>query len=168
MTAAVLAWPVGFVLLAARAGSVADARLTVETSGPTRVYLTDGAGAPVTPPAVPAYHKGEEHHFIVPGRLEIELPPGRYRLTAERGPEHRPVSMDLELRAGERRRVELRPERWTDMNARGWYSADLHNHRKVEEIPTLLLADWVWEDSQRGQAPVTSDPIRSVDRMSRP
>jgi hypothetical protein len=71
--------------------------------------------------------------------------------------------MDLELRAGERRRVELRPERWTDMNARGWYSADLHNHRKVEEIPTLLLADWVWEDSQRGQAPVTSDPIRSVD-----
>jgi hypothetical protein len=111
MTPAVLAWPVGFVLLAAHAASVPDARLTVETPGPTRVYLTDGAGAPLTPPGVLAYHKGDEHHFIVPGRLEIELRPGRYRVSAERGPEHRPVSLDVELRAGERRRVELRPER---------------------------------------------------------
>jgi hypothetical protein len=173
MTTAVLAWPVGFVLLAAHAASVPDARLTVETPGPTRVYLTDGAGAPLTPPAVLAYHKGDEHHFIVPGRLQIELPPGRYRLSAERGPEHRPVSLDVELRAGQLRRVELRPERWTDMNARGWYSGDLHNHRNVDDVPTLLLAedlnlaptlaDWVWEDSQRGQAPVTNESIRSVD-----
>jgi hypothetical protein len=173
MTPAVLAWPASFVLLATHAASVTDARLTVETPGPTRVYLTDGAGAPVTLPGVLAYHKGDEHHFIVPGRLEMELPPGRYRVSAERGPEHRPVSLDVQLRAGERRRVELRPERWTDMNARGWYSGDLHNHRNVDEVPTLLLAedlnlaptlaDWVWEDSQRGQAPVTSDPIRSID-----
>jgi hypothetical protein len=38
----------------------------------------------VTPPGVLAYHKGDEHHFIVPGRLEIELPPGRCHLGAER------------------------------------------------------------------------------------
>jgi hypothetical protein len=59
------------------------------------------------------------------------------------------------------------------MNARGWYSGDLHNHRNLDDVSTLLLAeelnlaptlaDWVWEDSQRGQAPVTNEPIRSVD-----
>jgi hypothetical protein len=91
----------------------------------------------------------------VPGRIEIDLRPGRYRAAAERGPEHRPVSVEVDLRAGERRQVELRPERWIDMNARGWYSADLHNHRPVDDIPALLLAedlnlaptlaDWVWE-----------------------
>lgn len=160
-------------MVVARAAAVSDARLELRTPGPTRVYLTDPAGAPVTPAGVIAYHKGDEHHFIVPGRIEIDLRPGRYRVGAERGPEHRPVSVELELRAGDRRQVELRPERWVDMNARGWYSGDLHNHRNLDDIPTLLLAedlnlaptlsDWVWEDAQRGQAPVTNEPIRSVD-----
>jgi hypothetical protein len=149
------------------------AKLQLRTPGPTRVYLADAAGAPITPPGVPAYHKGEEHHFIAPGRLEIDLPPGRYRLGAERGPEHRPVFTEIDLAADERREVELAPDRWTDMNARGWYSADLHNHRTLEDTPTLLLAedlnlaptliDWVWEDSQRGRPPATTEAIRSVD-----
>jgi hypothetical protein len=160
-------------MLVGQGAAVSDARLELRTDGPTRVYLTDAAGAPVTPAGVIAYHKGDEHHFIVPGRIELDLRPGRYRLAAERGPEHRPVSVEVDLRAGERRQVELRPERWVDMNARGWYSADLHNHRNVDDVPTLLLAedlnlaptlaDWVWEDSQRGQAPVTNEPIRTVD-----
>src|SRR5919109_462092 len=110
--------PLGALLVTASiAATSSDARLELVTAGPTRVYLTDGSGAPA-----------------------------------------------LELRAGERRRVQLRPDRWIDMNARGWYSADLHNHRKLEDVPALLLAedlnlaptlvDWVWEDSQRAPAPV--------------
>jgi hypothetical protein len=156
-----------------QSGALSNATLRLRTPGPTRVYLTDATGAPVTPPGVPAYHKGEEHHFIAPGRLDVDLPPGRYRATAERGPEHRTVSADLELRAGEQQELELAPERWADMNARGWYSADLHNHRTLEDTPTLLVAedlnlattliDWVWEDSQRGRPPSTREPIRRVD-----
>lgn len=162
-----------FALLAARAPSASRAQLDLRTPGPTRVYLTDAAGVPVTPPQVPAYHKRDEHHFIAPGRLHLDLEPGRYRLRAERGPEHRPAAVQLDLRAGERRRVELAPERWADMNARGWYSGDLHNHRDPDEVPALLvaedlnlaptLADWVWEDGQRTRAPVTAEPIRAVD-----
>jgi hypothetical protein len=59
------------------------------------------------------------------------------------------------------------------MNARGWYSGDLHNHRRVEDIPLLLLAedlnltpvisDWVWDNAQRPFTPQTGDPIRYVD-----
>jgi len=150
-----------------------NARLQLRTPGPTRVYLADAAGAPVTPPGTVAYDKGDEHHFIAPGRIEIELRPGRYRVAAERGPEHRPVSVGLDLRAGDRREIELNPARWIDMNAKGWYSADLHNHRKLEDVPTLLLAedlnlaptlvDWVWDDGQRAPAPVTDEPIRRID-----
>lgn len=153
--------------------ALSKATLRLVTPGPTRIYLTDATGAPVTPPGVPAYHKGDEHHFIAPGRLEVDLLPGRYRATAERGPEHRAVSADVALRSGEQRDLELAPERWADLNARGWYSADLHNHRTLEDTPTLLLAedlnlattliDWVWEDSQRGRPPATSEPIRRVD-----
>jgi hypothetical protein len=154
-------------------GGVSNAKLDLETPGPTRVYLTDASGKPKTPQNVLAYHKGQEDHFIVPGRISVELPPGRYRVHAERGPEHRPVTVEFNLRAGEHRHIRLHPTRWIDMNARGWYSGDLHNHRKIDEIPTLLLAedlnltptlvDWVWEDSQRSESPATNAPIRSVD-----
>src|SRR5262249_7372210 len=152
--------------LSAVGRGASDAVLELVTPGPTRVYLVDATGKPITPPRVPEYHKRDEHHFIAPGRLEIELPPGRYRVSAERGPEHRPAGTEIELQDGARRRVELRPERWADLNARGWYSGDLHNHRNPAEMPALLVAedlnvaptliDWVWEDRQRAQAPATT------------
>jgi hypothetical protein len=150
-----------------------NARLELQTAGPTRVYLTDASGTRRTPPNALAYHKGREDYFIVPGRITVELPPGHYRVHSERGPEYRQVTIEFDLRAGERRQIELNPQRWIDMNARGWYSGDLHNHCKVEEIPSLLLAedlnlaptlvDWVWEDSQRSESPATNAPVRSVD-----
>ncbi len=156
-----------------RVGAVSNAWLELETAGPTRVYLVDSTGTAKTPQNGLAYHKGQEDHFIVPGRMTIELPSGHYRVHAERGPEHRPVTVEFNLRAGERRHVRLHPTRWIDMNARGWYSGDLHNHHNVDEIPTLLIAedlnltptlvDWVWEDSQRSESPTTDAPIRSVD-----
>jgi hypothetical protein len=162
------------VLAAAALTAPADpARLELVTDGPTRIYLVGPDGKPVTPPGVPAYDKNDEHHFIAPGRLEIDLQPGRYRLSAERGVEHRPAAVDLDLQAGERRRVELRPERWIDLNARGWYSGDLHNHRPLEQIPALMAAeglnlaptliDWVWEDRQRAGAPATTEGIRTLN-----
>src|SRR5262249_45635085 len=125
--------------LTSRIAALPNAWLELITPGQTRVYLTDRSGKPMTPQNVLAYHKGQEDHFIVPGQISVELPPGHYRVHAERGPEHRPASVELDLRAGERRQVKLHPERWIDMNARGWYSGDLHNHRNINEIPTLLL-----------------------------
>src|SRR5204862_482416 len=37
--------------------------------------------------------------------------------------------------------IELLLARWIDMPARGWYSGDTHIHRKLEEVPQLMLAE---------------------------
>lgn len=138
-----------------------------------RFYLTAASGAPQIPAGLIAYHKGDEHHFIASGRFEIELPAGRYQLVAERGPEYLPASTTLDIQPGRARHEMLRLKRWADMNARGWYSGDLHNHRNVAEMPALLQAedlnvaptitDWIWEDRPVATPPHTSDAIRDVD-----
>ena len=129
-------------------GQPAPGRLHVETqdkttgrSVPARFYLTDQAGAPHAPPGVIVYDKRVEHHFVASGGFDAELPPGRYRLVVERGAEHRPATVDVDIQAGQTRREVVQIERWIDMNARGWYSGDLHNHRKIDEVPTLMLAE---------------------------
>jgi hypothetical protein len=140
---------------------------------PARFYLTDSAGTPRTPSGVIAYDKRDEHHFVSSGGFDAELPSGRYRLIVERGTEFRPAALDVELQGGQIWQETIRLERWIDMNARGWYSGDLHNHRKVDEVPTLMLAedlnvaptisDWIWEDRPVASPPRVSDPIRQLD-----
>jgi hypothetical protein len=145
------------------------------TSVPARFYLTDSAGTPRVPSGAIAYHKGAEHHFVSnrQGSFELQLPPGRYRLVAERGPEYIPARLDLEIQEGNYRHETVRLQRWIDMNRRGWYSGDLHNHRRPDDMPVLLLAedlnvaptitDWIWEDRPVATPPRVSEPIRAVD-----
>jgi hypothetical protein len=139
---------------------------------PARFYLTDSAGAAQTPPGVIAYDKRDEHHFVADA-FEWELAPGRYRLVVERGPEYTPMTMNIDLAEGVTHRETVGVRRWVDMNERGWFSGDLHNHRKVEEMPVLLLADdlnvaptitdWIWEDRQIATPGPASEPLRAVD-----
>lgn len=108
----------------------------------------------------------------IPARIYL-LPPGRYHLLVERGPEYRSRSASIEIRAGEDRKETLLLDRWIDMNDLGWYSGDLHNHRAIQEMPALLLAedlnlaptltDWIWEDRPRSSPPQTSEAVRQVD-----
>lgn len=138
-----------------------------------RCYLTDESDKPLNPAGLFTYDKRLEHHFIIQGTFDIALPPGRYLLRVERGPEYQPWESRLTLQAGKTHSETVRLIRWIDMNRLGWYSGDLHNHRPPEQIASLLLAedlnlapvlaDWVWEDRQRSNAPATTDPFRKVD-----
>ena len=138
-----------------------------------RCYLTDESGKPWTPAGAFTYDKRQEHHFITQGAFDIAVPPGRYLLRVERGPEYQPWEAWLTLQVGKTHSETVRLIRWIDMNQRGWYSGDLHNHRPPEQIASLLLAedlnlapviaDWVWEDRQRSNPPATTDPFRKVD-----
>jgi hypothetical protein len=154
--------------------------LTVKTrdtatgrSVPARFYLVDRAGKHWTSPGALEYNKPGENHFIAPGSFQIQVPPGEYKLSAERGPEYRAWTGTVTGQTGQSRTVTVPLARWIDMNHRGWYSGDLHNHRRADEMPQLLLAedlnlaptltDWIWEDAPVSHPPRTTDAIRSVD-----
>jgi hypothetical protein len=158
----------------------AASRLQVEvrerggkTPVPARVYLVDREGKPLAPVRVITYKRREEEHFVCDGRFEMELPPGEYSLRVERGLEYRAGTTELALRAGESREALIELERWISMNEMGWYSGDLHNHRKVEEMPLLLaaedlniaptLTDWIWEGRPISKPPETTEAIRRLD-----
>ena len=150
---------------------VLDARSNQATAA--RCYLTDEIAKPWNPEGAFTYDKRQEHHFIISGTFDIALPPGRYLLRVEHGPEYQPWESWLTLHAGKSASQIVHLTRWIDMNQRGWNSGDLHNHRPPEQIASLLLAedlnlapvlaDWVWEDRQRSTAPATRDPFRTVD-----
>jgi hypothetical protein len=148
-------------------------RLRVRTSQPARFYLDDRAGKAWTPDGATVYVQRGERHFVTKAGFEIELPPGNYNLAAERGPEYRPFRRAIPGRAGKDVTVEVALQRWASMNHRGWYSGDLHNHRRPEDMPLLLqaedlnlaptLSDWVWDDRERSAPLPTNDPVRQVD-----
>jgi hypothetical protein len=72
--------------------------------------------------------------------FQVELPPGKYTLTVERGKEYLPVEQAVEI-ADKPVTVELKLRHWINMAQRGWFSGDTHVHRTLEELPTAMLAD---------------------------
>lgn len=106
-----------------------------------RCYLTDSTDQPWSPSGAITYVKPLERHFIASGEFQIALPPGTYVLGVERGTEYRPMIRRIEIRPTETHVEKIELLRWINMNARGWYSGDLHNHRDWQEMSTLLLAE---------------------------
>jgi len=59
----------------------------------------------------------------------ILLPPGKYQVVFTRGPEYIPLTQTLEVKAGPASMTAtFRLQRWINMAALGWYSADHHIH----------------------------------------
>jgi hypothetical protein len=121
-----------------------------------RVYLWRGE-EPLQLSGPSVYAQGDERHILVRGGFELNLEPGTYRLRIERGLEYAPAERDLVVPL--REPVSVRLHRWIDMNAEGWYSADMHVHRDPASIPLILQAEdlnfvptittHVWSDEVR-------------------
>ena len=71
----------------------------------------------------------------------MTLPPGKYHVRAEKGAEYKKSEQDIEIRSGETAEVSLEVVRYSNMNQRGWYSGDLHNHRNPEEMALIARAE---------------------------
>ncbi len=145
----------GLLALAAFAGARAPAaeaparlrlRLLNENGRPVaaRLQLFDGQGQaqPVrsATPLTAIHPRVAALGAVAPGQCEIELPARPVRLRIERGPEYRPVEIDLQAppRAVLDRTVRLK--RWIHMAARGWWSGDLHVHRAPGDMSALMEA----------------------------
>lgn len=104
-----------------------------------------GEGGTVLPDGAVAFELdrgfGRESHAVTDGRFEVEVPAGPTTVRVDRGSEFVPAVAEVELGPGRRREVCLRPQRWIDMNAAGWFSGDLHGHRTPADLPRLLRCE---------------------------
>ena len=85
----------------------------------------------------------EHHTTLSADGFQLQLPPGRYRIRAERGKEYLPAETKLEIPQDDQERtsVALTLKRFANMPAQGWYSGDTHVHRSIEELPNVILAE---------------------------
>ncbi len=150
-----------FLLLAALQVSPAE----VVVDGPCRLHLKGPDGKAVKPAGHPAWHD----HVVLPGKVTLELPPGRYGVEVERGPEWTSFTGTLEVPGS--LRVELK--RIADLAAEGWWSGDLHIHRPPGDVELLVRAEDLrvapvitWWNAKR--LAVEGDPFRRFDgRLAR-
>jgi hypothetical protein len=178
------------LIFAAFPGSAAKLRLEiVDTQGNpvwARIEVRDAAGAMYQPqfglrdrtarnrPNGGPWYVGS---FVAKGEVEVEVPPGDYRVVAERGTEFQrleiPVTVPEPAPDKSAPFVQIALERWIDMNELGWYSGDFHIHRPLEDMPALMQAEdlnlgvalsmWNKRDLFEGRK-LPADPSREVDK----
>lgn len=121
---------------------------------PARVYLqtadgqwlfvetasADGSALPYREQWVPMPGSVEKHTTVSAHPFRIDLPPGTYRLAVERGKEYLPLETSVTIE-DEPRQLTLRLRRWINMASRGWYSGETHVHRRIAELPNVMLAE---------------------------
>lgn len=73
----------------------------------------------------------ESDYWIVPGPVDMMIPPGQWQISILRGLEHLQVIDTVRISSGEIVEKVYQPKRWTNMAAKGWYSGDDHVHARV-------------------------------------
>lgn len=155
-------------------------RLTIGTDGPARVEVRDSAGQLFQPddalmdrtagdwPHLPAFYQG---HFVSPGTAVLEVPAGQYRVIVEKGLEFERLDVPVDLTTDDQE-LSAVPRRWAHAAADGWWSADFHLHRPVEDATTLLRAEdlnlgvfiTTWNDRSRwDDHDPPADPVVTAD-----
>lgn len=126
----------------ATSGDTLPCRLYIE--GPTGTFhfakSADTAGSAIVYNVRRSDQSLEQHVTLSAHPFTLDLPPGRYELTAERGKEWKPAKATITVN-DQPVDVELKLARWIDMPSRGWFSGDTHVHRKLEEMDNLVLAE---------------------------
>ncbi len=138
----------------APSGTLALSVVDAETGAPTpaRVELLDERGKAHVPPTalsltlecfvapLPEWARGltrsdriDNPHtgttqFYAAQPLRMELPPGRYRVRAFKGIEYAVSTDNVQIESGATTELSLALERWIDLPALGWWSADDHLH----------------------------------------
>lgn len=132
---------------------------------PTRLTLTDSRGVLQPLLCEPAPQLAIRHGTVYSGtgQAEFSVAPGRYRLYAGRGFEYSLAQLDLRLKKGESRQVELTLRREVDTS--GWVACDPHIHSRthsghgdatVEERMVTLAAEGI-------ELPIATDHNVHID-----
>ncbi len=164
-------------ILDSSTGAAIPARLYIE-SADGKPFLAHSVGGRAIPYEKVRQKSVEVHTSLSAHPFEADLPPGTYTLTVERGKEYIPAKQTVTL-TDSPVKVEIRLQRWIDMNKRGWFSGETHVHRPLMDLITLILCEelnvalpltaWVSraEDTplknNRNEDPVPSAELIKVD-----
>ena len=138
-------------------GAVVTGEIVDDASGkllPARLYIQSDGGRWFFPTSTAAggtavrYQKQagkftnsvEQHTTLSAHPFTVELEPGGYTFTVERGKEFHPLEKRVQV-GDEPVRVRLPLRRWINMAARGWFSGDTHSHRDPADLPNVMLAE---------------------------
>lgn len=73
-----------------------------------------------------------DRSFHSTGAFTVSVPPGKVHLTAVKGFEFAPATLDVDVRAGAVTEATLPLKRISDIGARGWYNGSMHSHMNYE------------------------------------
>lgn len=79
----------------------------------------------------------KDRSFSCDGSFVIEVPAGTATIHIERGNEYRPVEKDVVVQPDQTTNADITLERWINMCAEGWYSADIHCHFGLGDLRIL-------------------------------
>ena len=106
----------------------------------------EGSALPYREEWVPMAGSVEKHTTVSAHPFQVLLKPGRYTVTIERGKEYVPLSESIVIVADQGIEKRFRLQRWVNLAERGWFSGETHVHRRISELPNVMLA----EDFERG------------------
>jgi hypothetical protein len=82
----------------------------------------------------------ERHTTLSAHPFLVDLPAGDYLFTIERGKEYH--TLERKVNVGDQPlEITFRLQRWINMQRRGWYSGETHVHRRISELPNVMLAE---------------------------
>jgi len=115
---------------------------------------------------------GQISYACIDGRCQGWLPRGEVLVDVARGFEYEPLRQRCTIEPGQRR-LELRLKRWTNMNARGWFSGDTHVHflstqgslreAQSEDLNVVNLLQSQWGSLFTNTEDFTGAPVVSPD-----
>jgi len=79
--------------------------------------------------------------FVVHGECQIEVPPGRFLVIGEKGPEYTRVEKSVTVAADGVTNVTVALRPWIRMGKMGWWSGNLHVHRPPAAAQKAVLAE---------------------------
>jgi hypothetical protein len=115
---------------------------------------------------------GQISYAYIDGHCQGWLPRGDVTVDVARGYEYEPLRQRVHIEPGQRQ-LTLRLRRWTDMNARRWFSGDTHVHflstqgslfeAAAEDLNVVNLLQSQWGSLFTNTEDFTGEPVTSKD-----
>lgn len=107
---------------------VSSGRVRLTSDAVSRWSVVDERGGGWFPPQKLRKYDYHGRPYFHGNATVVDVPEGRCTVSVARGCEFRPVTVGVDINAGEETAVDLSPARLYDAASRGWYGADLHVH----------------------------------------